>query len=135
MVQYIQSFILNRQIVTNISFISRPVSNKLTSYHIYTYVHISTYILDSQALRVSRICLSEKDFKAHICRMKEKSLINYRETKLFSMKTHLLRNPQKLEFLLWLHINRKLKILANWLKIYPHCFKVIKKLRSFHLPL
>lgn len=74
-----QSFILNRQIVTNISFMSRPVSNKLTSYHIYTYIHILTYILDSQALRVSRICLSEKDFKAHICRMKEKPLINYRE--------------------------------------------------------
>ena len=33
--------------------------------------HIKVSIPNSQALRVNRICSSEKDFRAHICRMKE----------------------------------------------------------------
>ena len=37
--------------------------------------HIKTSITYSQALRLSRICLSEKDFKGHVDRMKEWFLV------------------------------------------------------------
>ena len=50
---------------------------KLTDGHQYLHYqsfhphHIRVSIQYYQALRISKICLSEKDFRAHICKMKE----------------------------------------------------------------
>ena len=78
--------------------------------------HIKVSIPYSQALRVSRICSSENDFRAHICKMKEWFLTRANPEKVVNDqidKADLLRNPQKMVFLLWLHRTRKLKILVN----------------------
>ena len=47
---------------------------KTSSLSCLTNHYIKLSILYSQALRVSRICSSEKDFRAHICKIKESFL-------------------------------------------------------------
>ena len=76
--------------------------------------HIKLSIPYSQALRVSRICLSEKDFRAYICKKKEWFLargypeiaVNGQIDKVFFGKKPTCQE----KFLLWLQIIQKLEI-------------------------
>ena len=119
--QYIQTFTLNQRTVTNTSAIC-----------LLTPLHIKTSIPYSQALRVSRICSSEKDFKMHVSHIKIKLI------KLFSQidkvvlgRDSLLRKIWKVGFLLLLPCTLMLKSLENWLGTYFLFYKVMQKFKSF----
>ena len=101
-------------------------------------LHIKTSIPYSHALRVNRICSSEKDFKTHISQMKEwflargyPEIVVNNQIKLFLAETNLLRKIWKMAFLLLLTITLRLKSLENWWGTYFLFHTVIEKFKRF----
>ena len=82
-------------------------------------LHIKNSIPYSQALRVSRICSLEKDFKMHVSHMKEWFLargypeIVVNNQNLFLVETSLLRKIWQVALLLLLPITLRLKSLEK----------------------
>ena len=122
--------------------------NEPTDGHQYLYYqpshphHIKVSITYSQALRLSRICFSGKDFSAHICKMKEwflargypESVVNDQFDKVVFCKTPSVRKSSEnvIPFVSTYH--PKVKGLGKLSKIYSHFFIVTKDLRrAFHL--
>ena len=77
--------------------------------------HVKVSISYNQALRASRICSSEKDFRANICKMKvwflarghPEKVVNDQIEKVVFGKNPPFKKSSEMVFLLWLDITRK----------------------------
>ena len=77
--------------------------------------HVKVSIPYSQALRASRICSSEKDFRANICKMKvwflargyPEKVVNDQIGKVVFGKNPPVKKSSEMVFLLWLDVTRK----------------------------
>ena len=77
--------------------------------------HVKVSIPYSQALRASRVCSSEKEFRANICKMKVwfsargylEKIVNDQIDKVVFCKSPPVQKSSEMVFLLWLDITRK----------------------------
>ena len=107
-------------------YIKPADSHQYIQYHSSYPLCIRTSIPFSQALRVSRICSSEKDFKMHVFHMKkwflargyQEIVVNIQIDKVVSGETNMLRKIWKVAFLLLLPVTLRLKSWGNWLGTY-----------------